>query len=266
MSSDRHTGSAEATTRVFDDPAEVARAAAGELVLRLIGIQASRRTASLVLTGGGVGTAMLAAVADDPDQERVDWSAVSLWWGDERFLPAGDGDRNETGARSALLDRLPGLDPANVHPMPASDGPAGADVGPAAAAYAAELAAAADPWTGSPGELAGVPHLDVVLLGVGPDGHVASLFPDRSDPAAGAVVIPVTDSPKPPPVRTSLTLAVLNSADEVWLLATGGEKADAVHSARTSPGRLPAARVHGTRLTRWWLDAAAAGEGRPSQG
>ena len=247
----------DSATRVFDDPAEVARTAAGELVLRLLGILASRGAASVVLTGGGAGTAVLAAVADDPDATRVDWGAVSLWWGDERFLPAGDGDRNETGARSALLDRVQGLDPAHVHPMPTSDGPWGADVVAAAAAYAADLAAAAD--AGSADGIAGVPHLDVVLLGVGPDGHVASLFPDRADPADGETVIAVTDSPKPPPVRVSLTLPVLNSADEVWLLATGAEKAAAVASARNDPGRLPASRVHGTRLTRWWMDSAAAG-------
>lgn len=259
MTTDR-TATHDSATRVFDDPAEVARAAAGELVLRLLGIQASRGEASVVLTGGGAGTAVLAAVADDPDAARVDWGAVSVWWGDERFLPAGDGARNERGARAALLDRLPGLDPARVHPMPASDGPWGSDVSAAAAAYAAELAAAAGDAASIPsGDVPGVPHLDVVLLGVGPDGHVASLFPDRADPAAGETVIAVADSPKPPPVRVSLTLPVLNSSDEVWLLATGGEKAGAVASARTDPGRLPASRVHGTRLTRWWMDAAAAG-------
>ena len=260
MTLDRHATTAEAAVRVFDDPAEVARAAGGELVLRLLGIQASRGTASIVLTGGGVGTAMLAAVAEDPDAERVDWSRVSVWWGDERFEPAGSDERNETGARSALLDGLPDLDPANVHVMPASDGPAGPDVAAAAADYAAQLAAAAgDPAITTPGRLPGVPHLDVVLLGVGPDGHVASLFPGRPDPDTDDTVIAVTDSPKPPPTRISLTYPVLASADEVWLLATGEEKRDAVSAARNDPGVLPASRVSGVNLTRWWLDAAAAG-------
>lgn len=262
MTVDRHPTTSDASTRVFDDPAEVARAAAGELVLRLLGIQASHGSASVVLTGGGVGTAMLAAVAADPDSERVDWSQVSLWWGDERFVPAGSEDRNETGARAALLDHLPDLDPANVHVMPAADGPAGPDIQAAADAYAGELAGAAgDPGITTPGQLPGVPHLDVVLLGVGPDGHVASLFPGRRDTDPEATVIAVTDSPKPPPARLSLTVPVLSSADEVWLLATGSEKADAVASARSDPGNLPASRVAGSRLTRWWLDAAAAGNG-----
>lgn len=264
MGPERHSTS-ESTTRVFDEASEVARAAAGEFVLRLLGIQATRGAATVVLTGGGAGTAMLSAVAEDPDSSRVDWTRVSIWWGDERYIPTGDPERNETGARQALLDRLPDLEPANVHPMPAGP-PSGdttdpnADVAAAAARYARELAAAAgDPAIGLPGQVPGVPHLDVVLLGVGPDGHVASLFPDRPDPDPEATVIAVTGSPKPPPTRLSLTLRVFNSADEVWLLATGAEKADAVASARHHPGRLPASRVGGTRLTRWWLDSAAAG-------
>ena len=265
MSAERHAAAGESAIRVFDEASEVARAAAGEFVLRLLGIQATRGTATVVLTGGGAGTAMLAAVAEDPDFSRVDWSRVSIWWGDERFLPTGDPQRNDTGAREALLDRLPDLPTANVHPMPAGPDsehtadPSG-DVEAAAARYAEELsAAAADPVIGSSGQLPGIPHLDVVLLGVGPDGHVASLFPERPDPDPAATVIAVTGSPKPPPTRLSLTLRVINSADEVWLLATGAEKADAVASARNDPGRLPASRVAGTRLTRWWLDSAAAG-------
>jgi len=250
-------------TTVLPDTAALAAAAAGEFVLRLLGIQAARGHATAVLTGGGIGTALLAAVAEDPDAGRVDWAEVSLWWGDERYLPDGDPERNETGARAALarwrrVDGV-GLDPSSVHPMPAADGPSGGDVQAAATAYAAELAAAART---DPGTVDGLPALDVVLLGLGPEGHVASLFPPETlggrveDPAPG--VIAITDSPKPPPVRTSLTLGALCAAEEVWLLATGVEKAAAVAGARRDPERTPAGQVHGHRLTRWWLDTAAA--------
>jgi 6-phosphogluconolactonase len=248
---------------VFPDTDAVARAVAGEFVLRLLGIQARRGRVSAVLTGGGIGTAMLTAVADDPDAPRVDWSRVALWWGDERYLPDGDAERNETGAREALSRWRSadggGLDPAEVHPMPSSDGPSGGDVQRAVTEYAAELAAASDI---DPGTVDGLPALDVVLLGIGPEGHVASLFPPGTtggrveDPTPG--VIAVTDSPKPPPVRTTLTIGALNSADEVWLLATGDAKAEAVATALRDPGATPAGQVTGRRVTRWWLDEAAA--------
>ena len=247
---------------VLADADAVARSAAGEFVLRLLGIQAARGRATAVLTGGGVGTAMLEAVGEDPDVGRVDWSSVALWWGDERYLPDGDPERNETAARAALARWVGssgvGLDPANVHPMPASDGPY-ADAAAAAAGYAAELAVAA---ADDPGPVHGIPALDLLLLGLGPEGHVASLFPAAvlggrvEDPAPG--VIAVTDSPKPPPVRTSLTLGALCAAEEVWLLAAGEGKADAVFTAHADPDRTPAGQVHGRRLTRWWLDVAAA--------
>lgn len=245
------------------DTDAVARAVAGEFVLRLLGIQAVRGRASAVLTGGGIGTAMLAAVADDPDSTRVDWSAVSLWWGDERYLPGGDDDRNATGARDALARWRradgTGLDPAQVHPMPSSDGPSGGDIAAAVEEYTRLLAAAAEL---DPGPADGLPVFDIVLLGVGPEGHVASLFPPDTIggriEAAEPGVIAVTDSPKPPPVRTTLTLGALNSADEVWLLATGAGKAGAVATAHRDPGATPAGQVHGRRVTRWWLDEAAA--------
>jgi 6-phosphogluconolactonase len=190
---------------------------------------------------------MLRAVADSPARDAVDWSAVDVWWGDERFLPAGDPERNETGARSALLDAVP-LDPARVHVMAPSDGPFGDDADAAARAYAEEL---------------GDAPFDVVLLGVGPDAHVASLFPGH--PGASVTdrtVIAVRESPKPPPVRISLTFPALNRAQEVWLLASGEGKAGAVALARSTTDRTvaPAAGARGTARTLWLLDAAAAAE------
>jgi len=253
--------SAPATVVVHADAALLAEAAAARLVTRIVDAQAARGLAHVVLTGGGVGTATLKALAANPARDAVDWAAVEVWWGDERFLPAGHPDRNETQAREALLDHVP-VDPRRVHPMPAAGNPWGDDVDAAAAAYADELRAAARPE-----ERAGVPTFDVLLLGVGPDGHVASLFPEH--PAlyeTEQTVIGVRGSPKPPPVRISMTMPVLRNASEVWLLAAGAEKAAAVAMALSSAGEVavPAAGAQGTRATLWLLDRASAAKVPPA--
>jgi 6-phosphogluconolactonase len=154
-----------------------------------------------------------------------------------------------------MLDHLP-VDPDKVHPMPARGGEFGDDIAAAAAGYAAQLAAAAGPG-------AQFPAFDVAMLGVGHDGHVASLFPGFAPPPEGATVIPVLDSPKPPPTRISFTLPVINSAAEVWLVADGEAKATAMAEALNPPpgeSRVPAGMVHGARRTLALLDAPAAAE------
>ncbi|NKY38940.1 SLC13 family permease, partial [Cellulomonas septica] len=104
---------------VHPDATVLAEAVAARLLTRLLDLQSHRSPVHVVLTGGTVGIASLAAVARSPLRDAVDWSGVHLWWGDERFLPDGDADRNETQAREALLDGLDALPAANVHPMPA---------------------------------------------------------------------------------------------------------------------------------------------------
>ena len=180
----------------------------------------------MVLTGGGIGTRVLAELAAAPARDAVDWPRVEVWWGDERFLPAGHPERNETGARSALLDHVD-VSPERVHPMPGPDGPDGPDPEAAAERYGAELHAAAQPQ-----DRAGVPRFDVLMLGIGPEAHVASLFPGL--PALyeeERTVVAVRGAPKPPPIRLSLTLPAIRAASEVWILASGAEKAGAVRMA-----------------------------------
>ncbi|MER6816174.1 6-phosphogluconolactonase, partial [Spirillospora sp. NPDC000708] len=162
---------------VHRDQDLLAKAAAARLVTRIVDVQAARGSASVVLTGGGVGTAVLAALAATGARDAIDWRRLDVWWGDERFLPSGDPERNETGARAALLDHVD-LDPARVHPMPASDGPDGDDVEAAAERYAAELRAAARPEDHGP-----VPSFDVLMLGVGPDAQLGDVAdpPGRGD-------------------------------------------------------------------------------------
>lgn len=238
------------------DADAVAQAAAARLVTAIADAQAERGGASVVLTGGGVGTAVLAALGASPARHAVDWRRVDVWWGDERFLPSGDPERNETGAREALLDRVD-VDPARVHAMPASDGPDGDDVEAAARRYAAELAAAA-------GGNGPVPAFDVLMLGVGPDAHVASLFPGMPQLTAADPVVAVRDAPKPPPTRISLTYPSLRAAREVWLLAAGAGKAGAVRLALapgTAPEEAPVVGARGAGRTLLLVDRAAAGDG-----
>jgi 6-phosphogluconolactonase len=240
---------------VHRDAGLLAAAAAARLVTGLVDAVAARGVAHVVLTGGGVGIATLQALALSPARDALDWRHLHVWWGDERFLPAGHRDRNETQARAALLDQVP-LDPARVHPMPAEGGEFGSDVDAAAAAYAEQLQAVCEPENRD-----GVPPFDILLLGVGPDAHVASLFPERPELyETERRVVAVRGAPKPPPTRITLTMPAIQSAQSVWLLAAGADKAAAVSMALRPAGMMavPAAAAHGRRATLWLLDRAAA--------
>ncbi len=246
------------TVVVHRDASSLASAAAERLSARLVDAQKERGVASLVLTGGGVGIATLQALRAGAGLLAVDWSRVDIWWSDERYLPHGDVERNETQARAALLDHVD-LDPARVHPMPALDGPDGRDVDAAAARYAEVLAAAAP-------HRVGVPAFDVLLLGMGGEGHVGSIFPES--PAVHDVrpVLGVHGCPKPPPTRITLGFSAMTAAREVWLLVAGAEKASAVAMALSGagPAALPAAGAVGRTQTLWLLDEAAAAQLPPS--
>ncbi|MFE9734866.1 6-phosphogluconolactonase [Streptomyces sp. NPDC005863] len=240
---------------VHRDKELMAQAVAARLITKIVDAQAARGHASVVLTGGRNGNGVLAALGSSPAKDAVDWSRLDLWWGDERFLPDGDPERNYTQAKEALLDSVP-LNPARVHPMPASDG--AYEVDAAAEVYAAELTAAAGPDDHGP-----VPTFDVLMLGVGPDTHVASLFPEL--PAVRETVrsvVGVHGAPKPPPVRVSLTLPAIRAAREVWLLAAGEDKARAAAIALSGAGEVqaPAAGAYGRSRTLWFLDTAAASQ------
>jgi len=228
--------------------------AAGERLIDLIDKAiAARGRALIVLTGGGNGNKLLRLLA--AQSERIDWANVHLFWGDERYVTEDDDERNEKQAREALLDHID-IPARNVHAMPAADGEFGDDIAAAALAYAQLLAANAEP--GDP-----APNFDVHLLGVGPEGHINSLFPDT--PAVRETtrqVVDVEDSPKPPPLRITLTLPAIQRSREVWLLAAGEEKAEAVAAAigGADPTSFPAAGAIGREHTVWFLDKQAAGQ------
>lgn len=242
------------TVLVHRDEHELAAAVAARLITRLVDVQSARGAASLVLTGGGIARLTLQAVNSSPARGAVDWPRLDVWFGDERFLPSGDEERNETLAREALLHAV-ALDPARVHPMPASDGPDGDDPEAAASRYADELERAARPEDHGP-----TPAFDVCLLGVGPDGHIASLFPGLPALYDDRPVVAVRGAPKPPPTRISLTLPVIQGSREVWAVVAGADKAKAVTMALSGAGhtQVPAAGATGQDRTLWLLDRAAA--------
>ena len=244
---------AERRVIVYADKQALSETLADRFLTKLAKFIAARGEATVVLTGGTMGYATLAAVNASARRDSVDWSRVNIWWGDERWLPDADADRNETQAREALLAHVP-VDPDRVHPFPASDD--GLELDDAADAYAAELKSAAPAG-------ADYPVFDITFLGVGPDGHVASLFPERGGIREELrTVIPVRNSPKPPPERLSLTLPVINSSERIWLVLAGADKASALGLtlADASVFEVPAAGVHGRRSTKFLVDQEAAAE------
>ncbi len=212
---------------------------------------AARGRVMIVLTGSGNGIALLRYLIEPP--EEIDWSKVHLFWGAERYVPEDDDERNEKQAREALLDHID--IPANqVHPMPASDGEFGNDLAAAALAYEQLLAANAE--AGEP-----APHFDVHLLGVGPEGHINSVFPDTAAVRETTrMVVGVEDSPKPPPRRITFTMPAVRRSREVLVLVSGAEKAGAVAAAISGadPVAVPAAGAVGQEKTTWLLDQEAA--------
>lgn len=237
---------------VHADTGSLAASVAARFITKTVDILDDQGTANVVLTGGRVGTAVLAAINASPARDTIDWSRVSFWWGDERWLPAGDPERNDQQAREALLDHI-SVPAENVHAYPSSD--SGIALDDAAVQYAAELEAH--------GEGDATPRFDITFLGVGPDGHIASLFPHRSGISIeDRSVIPVRNSPKPPPERLSLTRPALNSSERVWMVLSGADKASALGLALAGAARdeVPVAGIKGRKRTVFFVDAEAASE------
>ncbi|HEY2599575.1 MAG TPA: 6-phosphogluconolactonase [Candidatus Dormibacteraeota bacterium] len=208
---------------VLDSPEDVAAAGAAAIAQAL---QEGSRT--LVLAGGTTPARCYELLAELP----VEWGRVTVLFGDERCVPPDHPDSNYRMCRAKLLDKVA---PATVHRMPAELGP---DEG--AIEYAATIARL-------------VP-LDVVVLGIGEDGHTASLFPGHPVLEAKGLVTGVRNSPKPPPERVTLTLPALQGARRVIVLATGAGKAQAIDLAKRQ--KVPSGMIAGAR---WLIDRAAAG-------
>jgi 6-phosphogluconolactonase len=233
--------------------AELAELVADKFVVRVRKCVKRQGVAHVVLTGGSVARDVHRAIAGHPDRPSVDWSAVHFWWGDERFLPVGDPERNEQQATNDMLEPL-GVPPENIHRMPASRPDLTSEV--AAEHYLADLAAFA---AGG----AHFPEFDIAFAGVGPDGHVLSVFPGLPQAHLDReTVVGVTDSPKPPPERITMSIPLLNRAKRVWLVASGADKAAAIGLALAGAhvSEVPAAGVSGTHSTKVFIDAQLAAD------
>lgn len=227
------------------DKEALASGIAARLATAVLDAQARKELAEISLTGGSMGGLTIAALLVEPAWAAVDPRRVQVWWGDERWLPRGHPERNDTQADEAGIRRL-GLDPDLVHRVP---GPDESDSPEAAAAEYARVVQAC-----------GTGDFDVVMLGVGPDGHVASLFPGHpAQLTSDAVAVGVHDSPKPPPERVSLTIECLSRSEQVWFLVSGQDKSAAVRDGLDgAPAeRSTATQVTGRRATLWLVDEAA---------
>jgi 6-phosphogluconolactonase len=227
----------------YEDAEDLAVRAAKRLVAVLVELQADGHTPQLCLAGGRIAMATYAEFSKLVPESDLDTSRLELWWSDERFVPTDDPQRN-AGPALALLASAFSVDPARTHPMPSADGTVDADA--SAATYAKEL---------------GDTTFDLCLLGMGPDGHIASIFPNhQSGEPTNQPVIGVSDAPKPPAERITLTIARINTSAQVWLLVPGPDKAPAVAESLGGNMALPAARVAGRDRTIWLLDEASASE------
>ena len=226
----------------FKDGQSVAKNAAEAFFVKMDEVLATKAEATVAITGGTVGIATLGEIAAHERAASFDFNRVNFWWGDERFVASDSDDRNSVQAHKALFSKI-SIDPARLHAFPSSDN--GLTLDAAAeqfAAYVADLR----------------PHFDLVFLGMGPDGHINSLFPGKPSPAPGVLVIAEHDSPKPPPQRLSFTYEAMNAADEIWFTVAGADKADAVSVAfGDDPTSLPVGRVRGVSKTGWFVDQTA---------
>ena len=220
--------------RVFANADALVAALADALCAEAAAAIAARGAFHLVLAGGTTPLALYRALAD----RNAGDARWHVWYGDERCLPADHAERNSVVIEAAWL-AASSIPPENRRPIPAERG-----AHEAAAVYA--------------GWLAGAPDFDVVLLGMGEDGHTASLFPghDWGDAPESADVLAVHAAPKPPSERVSLSAARLNRSRHVWFVITGSGKREAL--LRWKSGEtLPVSAVQGKQQTIAWLDAAA---------
>ena len=213
---------APVTPVVVPGPAELAEAAASWTAQRITSAVGERGACYMALAGGETPRGCYERLAQPPYREALHWPSVFVYWSDERQVPLDDPGSNYAMARAALLDQVP-IPPEQVFPLVGDPTPALRRV---------------------PSNAAGRPRFDVIHLGLGEDGHMASLFPGH--PALGevrALIAAIHDAPKPPPERLTLTLPVINAARAVLFMVQGASKREALVRVLRRDPALPASRV-----------------------
>lgn len=223
---------------------DVATQAAAEVVETIKAFLSQKEAVHVALTGGTVGILTLDVLGKSLLSDEIDLSKVHFWWGDERFVPSDSNDRNFIQAKNAMADSII-LESLNINPFPSSDN----DL---------ELQTARTQFQEHIEIVFGEsqPAMDLTILGMGPDGHVASLFPGsewNSD-----LIVAVEDSPKPPPQRLSFSMDLINRSEKILFVVAGIDKAEAVEAIHKNPECvLPAAQVEAKGQTLWIVDEAA---------
>ncbi|MFT4246327.1 MAG: 6-phosphogluconolactonase [Micrococcaceae bacterium] len=217
-------------------------------IKELAAVQAKGDEPHFVLTGGTIGIAALEAIANHKAVKDVDWQKVHFWWGDERFVAADSADRNALQAYDALLSHIE-IDQEKVYEFPATDDFENLDA--AVAAFNKQISE----------NFSEPVAFDLVFLGMGPDSHVASLFPGKANLKVNEITtLPEKDSPKPPPERLTMSMPMINNAKKVWLLVSGEGKTEAVKESLSDKATIetnPASAAAGTEETLWLVDEAA---------
>lgn len=261
---------AQPALSIVPTAADVSVAAAAFVADTLAAAVRERGAAHWCTTGGSSAPGIYRALREAPLRDRVDWSRVHTWWGDDRFVPAGDPLSNVTPFDDVLREPGVGLaiSDANVHPVPVAEAIAGGS-GPegAAAAYEAALKSAGPvagvlrPAARRDHPLLGVPAFDLVILGVGPDGHILSVFPGSFvfDLPGWVAAVPAPTHVEPHVPRVTMHPRLVQAARSVLVVTAGASKAELLAKAWAGgdPRELP---VRTTLLSnaRWVLDEAAA--------
>lgn len=221
-------------------------AVTGALAARIVERQAATGIMRLLLTGGRTSRKVVSMLAASPSRAAIDWSALEIWWSDERYLVPGDPERNDVYVGDLLRGDSWKPARARQHCVPGPDSCRSPEE--AAQRYSELLPGKGCSW-------------DVALLSLGEDGHIASIFPESPTLHTTSQVTAVHSSPKPPVTRVTLSLGAINAADEVWVMASGSEKAGALRltlDSAAGPLQMPAGGLRGRSRTVWFVDDSAA--------